>query len=569
MSRTIQLAALSLIGLTLAACGQTTPTPAASSATPITAQLAYPEPCPLSINSNRVPVDGCGDPPPPPDPTDDTILAPGAQILDNAVIAYSEGDGTLVVNSTPVTNAYSVGNVVIGGISPVTPGGVPPRRIIAISDAGGTRTLLTEEAGLTDVVEQGSVDFARTLTVADIALVEDPAYPASRVSGQQLMQTLSVSCSTGGTSLYSKSFSKSLDGSSTLNGCFGLNLDTILKLKISHFKLDTFEASVKLTEEAKLELEMMAGSASMNHEWNLGAIWFNPIDIQLGPVPLLITPYIKFTAGVDGTVTGAFSYTASQTASYKAGLQYANGKVSTINQRAVTLNAPAPTLSNTTSLKATAKAYVEARPGISFFTTIIAAHADGGVYAGVRAYAKADVDTQRHPLWQLTAGPQFCYGYQAHLEVLLGLIDKTWSGDKCGSEIRMFELHSSDVGPVLPSNSNAWNNVSLNFNITEGEIEIYKTDPSGATSFVTHLTSSGPFDLTPYIDPVDDTDFTIVGISKRSSGIFGSYRHHFSMTVTADGDPIWPVGEVGCTGCGSREEIKFTINKNLALLQPN
>jgi hypothetical protein len=564
---------LPLLGLALAACGQNTVTPVAS-AEPVTkAQRLLPQPCDsAALSRSSVPVDGCGDPVPP-DPIDPggsgVILAPGAHILSNEALSYDPDSGMLTVQQTQATASYAIGDVVIGGRTTATTAGVPPRRIVGITPGNNTLIFTTQDAGLTDVIEEGSLDFTRTLTVADInSIDQDPDETAASLNTQKLMRALSVDCSSGGHKVYGKSFTKTFDGSSTLSGCFQIDFDTTLKLKISHFKLDTFEASGKLSEQAKLQLQLASSSASLNHEWNLGTVWFNPIDIQMGPVPLLITPYIKFSAGLDGSVTGTMSYTATQQASYKAGLQYANGKLSGINERNSSIDIPDPTLGNTTSLQMSGKAYVEARPGITFFTTIVAAHADGGVYAGIRAYAKVNVDTQKHPLWQITAGPQFCYGYNAHLEILLGLIDKTWSGDQCGNEIRILEKHSNDVGPVLPSSSNSWNSVILNFNVTQGEIELHKILPSGGDVVIAYLTSSGPFDLTPYIDPFDDTEFKVVGISKRSSGIFGSYGHQLDLNVLADNASIWPAGHRGCTGCHSQQEYHFTVNKNLALLQP-
>ena len=562
---------LPLLGLALAACGQNAATPAsAASSTTTKSQRLLPEPCVSSaLSRSSIPADGCGDPTPP-DPTDNgVILAPGAQILSDEALSYDPDSGTLTVQQTSATASYAVGDVVIGGRTAATPAGVPPRRIVSVMSSGNTLIFVTQEAGLTDVIEEGSLDFTQTLTAADIAQIDpDPDESVASLNSQKLMRALSVDCSSGGHKVYGKNFSKIFDGSSTLSGCFQIDFDTTLKLKISHFKLDTFEASATLSEQAKLELQLAASSASLKHEWNLGTVWFNSIDIQMGPVPLLITPYIKFSAGLDGSITGTMSYTATQQASYKAGLQYANGKLSGINQRTSNIDIPDPTLGNTTSLQMSGKAYVEARPGITFFTTIVAAHADGGVYAGIRAYAKVNVDSQKHPLWQITAGPQFCYGYNAHLEILLGLIDKTWSGDQCGNEIRMLEKHSNDVGPVLPSSSNSWNSVILNFNVSQGEIELHKLPASGGDIVIAYLTSSGPFDLTPYIDPFDDTEFVVVGISKRSSGIFGSYGHQLDLNVLADNVSIWPAGHRGCTGCHSRQEYHFMVNKNLALLQP-
>jgi hypothetical protein len=546
-----------VLPLSLAACTAAPPPSApAGAATGVKAQLL----CPESLSSQRIP---CGDPTDPPDPTDETVLTPQARILAaDAVAFYDPSTGELRLNHTAETDAYSPGLVVVGGLTPVTPAGVAPRRITSISDQGGLWLVSTTEAALTDVIEEGSLDYTRAMRADEIALVEPGDVPASLINPQSLLRALTVTCSTPG-SIFNKSFDKF-----GLSGCIDLGVEPHLSLKIHRAQLESFEASVKLSEQAKAQIDLLSVNTDMKHEWKLGSIWFTPFEVMLGPVPLLLAPYVEFTANLDGSVSASFSYTVEQNASYKAGIQYKNGSFSKINERRASVVFPTPNWNNLTSFKGDVKASLSAKAGIGFYVTVAIAHADGGVYGIMRAYGKATVDTDRHPLWQVTAGPQFCVGYEAHLEVLLGLIDKNWSGEKCGNEIRLFEQHSLDVGPVQPTGVNTWQNVTLDFVLTKGQAQIVRVDPSGGETEVGYLTGSGSFDLTPYIDPVDDTQFKIVGISIKS----GVYRHDLSMKVRADGQPLWDGGTKACgswpVGCGSRVEFEFNVNKDLALFEP-
>ncbi|GGO30155.1 hypothetical protein [Deinococcus humi] len=523
----------------------------------------------------------CGDPDPDP-PSDETVLTPQARVLEySAIVAYDPETGQLVLNSTPQTDAYTPGLVVVGGLTAATPGGVPPRRIISIQNQNGNWVLSTAEAALTDVIEEGTLDYTRSMRVDEIVRVEgesqcdsDVSYlipcgaplteSSSRVNGQSLLKALTVNCSAAG-SIFKKDFDKGV-----LKGCIDLGVQPHVSLKIRRAQLESFEASVQLNEQAKLQVEFLNQSQNFSKDWELGSIWFQPFEVFIGPVPVLLTPYVKFIGHLDGSVSGTFEYTVTQDATYKGGLQYRNGSLSPINERTVHFTLPENNWDGLSNYKADAKASIEARAGIGFYVTVIAAHADGGVYAGVRAFAKGSVDSERHPLWQITAGPQFCLGYNAHLEVLLGVFDRSWNGERCGSLYTAFERHSSDVGPVFNTGVATWNTVSLNFDVSKGEVQILRVNPAGGETQVGYLTSSGRFDLTPFLNPGgDDTEFKVVGVSVKD----WVYKHKLAMVAFADGQRLWDGGTKECgmgslSGCHSKVEYRFNVNRSLGLFEP-
>jgi len=553
----------SVLSLVLSACGQSAQTPT----TGVTAQRALPTPCMEAL----YPTDDCPTPtdPGPTEPTNSATLSAGAIVLDSAVVSYDYSTGTLVLNQTPVTATYAVGNAVIGGIvQPGAEAGVPPRRITGISvDAMGRYVMTTSEAGLTDIMSDATLNYSRTLSQSDIAYIEGSEdQPMSFTSQQKIIRALgNPTCDTPGLSIFSLGYEKTFENNSTIAGCFDTSVDLNLQMRISHWSVQYFEASVKLTEQAKLLLkaDIASGEIKVKKSLPIATVWFSPIDIQIGPVPFVITPYIKLTAGVEGSIAGTLSYTATQVATYRGGIKYENGSFAAINDRGADVKADPLSLP---SVKATVKASVDAKPGIAFFTTIIAAHADGGVYAIIRAYAKLDVDPMRRPLWQVTAGPQFCAGFDVHVEVLLGLYDQSWTQEKCGAEIRLLEKHSADLGPTIPGTMNNWNKVELKFALSQGEIEVYRRD-SGVNTFITRMDSAKTFDLTPYIiNPSFGDEFVVVGISKRTSGIFGSYSHQMGMRILADGMEIWHPNDASCSYCGSREEYDFEVIPSNAIL---
>ncbi|MDV6376176.1 hypothetical protein [Deinococcus arenicola] len=574
-----------LCSLVLAACNSAVTPNAAGKGTGNTqVQQQILQDCPelsgVSTMSGQLLRPPCGDPDLPPLPSDDTVLTPEARVLEsNAILSYFPDTGQIVLSSTPETNTYTSGLVVVGGQTSVTPAGIPPRRITGIQNQNGNWVLSTVEASLTDIIEEGTLDFSRSLRADEIALVEgespcdpdlnyfvacggSPVEFNNSLSSQSLLHALSVSCSTPG-SIFNKSFDKGV-----LKGCIDLGVKPKVSLKIRRARVESFEASVQLSEQAKLQIELLNQSASLKKDWELGSIWFQPITVSIGPVPVVLTSYVKFIGHMDGSVSATLKYEVTQDATYKGGLQYQNGSMSVINQRSGPV---VSTLTGGPVGKADVTASIEARGGIGFYVTVVAAHADGGVYAGIRGYGKASIDTSRHPLWQVTAGPQFCIGYTSHVEVLLGLLNRRWSGESCGSLFTSYEAHSNDVGPVFQTGVSTWNTVSLNFDIAKGSAEILKVTPAGDVR-VGYLTSSGTFDLTPYLNsspPGSDTQFKVVGISVKD----WVYKHKLAMVAFADGQLLYNAGTRECGmgsafGCGSKVEYRFNVNPSLALFEP-
>ncbi|GGM18342.1 hypothetical protein [Deinococcus aerophilus] len=540
-----KLGAALALSLGLAACN-TTVTPN------LTPAYIEPQNCPVE--------DPCEGPPPPSEP--EVILSPNTRILDSAVQSYDPATGRLVLTSTGVTAAYAVGHIVVGDVTPNTPAGVPPRRITSVTNSGGTVVLSTQEAGLTDAVQDGEVNFTRTLTVNDIAEETTSGMVATALNGQSLLSALAVSCTTSGT-IYSANFTKSIGSAVVLNGCARVGLDTTLNLRINHFKLQSFEASLKMSEEAQLELALKPFADDA--EWELGRIRFKPITVSLGPVPIVMTPYVVFVAGVNGTVSANVSYKVIQNASYTTGLKYTNGTLNKINLRTSFFQAPDPIHDN--PLTGNAKGYLDIKPGLNFYSTVALATAQGDVIGTVRGYIKADFDTSRNPVWQITAGPQFCISYKTKLNALFGLVDETWSGNECSNELRAFERNSSTgTGIQNPSPYQSWNNVSLVFTNTYGDIEIYKTDPGMQETMVIRLAGNNTFDLTPFVHATKTTEFRIKSISKKP-GTFSSYQRKIDMSLFGNGDLVWDAPAINCTSCSSADVYRFKVNKSIAFFQ--
>ncbi len=500
--RTMSMFALSAITVVLSACGTTTPTPqdgtqpnAAGKKVAAPAALIKPPPClpNLDARTTAANTDACVDPS---DPGTDlpTILAPNTRVLGtptifsspgvvarpstNPVRAYLQDSGALTLASTEETRQYQVGDILVGGVSSATPAGVPPSRVVAIRQVDGDLVVDTQPASLEDAVEQGQIDFEQTLTEADIAEETISEQGAKLLNGQGLLHALSVNCTKGGNGgtlkTFSKDFSPSPTLTGTISGCLRVQVTPKLQLQIRRLKLQYFEASVKMSDESELELTA-SGQMTFARSWELGRVRFNPVTVWLGPVPVVFTPYIAFTVGVDGRVSANINYKVSQDASYKVGVKYDrnNGGFGTINEKTFNFDAPTPNYAQN-NVSAVARGYLGLKPGIQFWSTVVVATVNGDVSGEVRGYGKADIDTTRTPLWKLSAGAQFCSAYNVRLRILFGIINSNWNGGSCGNET---ELWRREGGTAL---SNAGSHAGLTWSVRgqQGNVLLVGTDAS-------------------------------------------------------------------------------------------
>jgi hypothetical protein len=592
-----RFALLSTTMLVLGACGQSqSPTPD-SPDSQVGAQAVRPIcPDPLlerqagTMNALRLPID-CVNPLPQPPRDPGVVLAASTRILaPNAGViqAYDEASGTLTLPINSVTSAYVPGTILVGGITASTPVGVRPSKVVSVATSGGNLVVTTVPASLEEAVSDGTISEERQLSAADV--VEELITPQGMnvLKGQSLTSALAFNCKKGGSAGISKNFSKHLDDTTTTwnNGSTGLSMDIEgcvradlalkLNLSIKKFKLQSFEASVKLTEEAELAFKT-TGSASYGKEWELGRVKFASMTFFLGPVPVVVSPFVAFIVGVEGNVTASLSYKVTQDLTYKVGIGYTRADgMKKINEKEFHFDLPEKDFVNV-NLAASAKAYVGLKAGINFWSTVILATADGDLYGVVRGFGKASIDTSRTPLWRLTAGMQFCYGYKLSLDLLFGLVSKSWDGSQCGREYDLWSIDSNGkVGNVVPGVINpldpvfnVYNNISFSVNGSiKTSARISKVEFNGTSTYITAFGGSGTLDLTRYVGNNENAVFIIEATVPKCNPAVGGVGQCEYLGISFKGDgKIIGSGGASCFDCANpTTTLIYTINKTAGTL---
>jgi YVTN family beta-propeller protein len=231
---------------------------------------------------------------------------------------------------TPELAALDPGDVMVGGVSPATPYGFL-RRVASVSTAAGEVFVETADAVIEDAIEQGELDVSEELSPAgleDLTLPEGVTLTmlpgASRRFHFDIVNAV----------LYDHDGDKTtLDDQITANGALDLTLGYDFTFRVQGWRLRTMQFTTRADEIANLSIGADVNIASLSEEFPLTPpIPIAPITFPIGPVPVVITPYINIFVGIDGSVHVGVHAGVTQQAGMAAGLRYADGAWSPIHQ---------------------------------------------------------------------------------------------------------------------------------------------------------------------------------------------------------------------------------------------
>jgi hypothetical protein len=262
--------------------------------------------------------------------------------------------------------AVAPGDIVAAPSGPQTPDGFLGL-VTSVSRSGGLTEVQTQPTTLLAAVPSGSID------------VESSSGSSATSSASQRPVSHVIKCSKG--------------GEIKVEGAVSVAPTVSLHAKWSLFHGVTaaqFEAGLKmngdLTASAQAAASCKVGPVTLA-QWDLP-----PIDVQVGPVPVVFIPVVKIVMEGDGSVSAQVSTGLHGTVSATGGLAYENGAVHPIGgvTHTFTFDAPVPT----------AKAHLggEIGPTVSLLLYGVA-----GPEVDLRAGLSLDADTAANPWWKLTA----------------------------------------------------------------------------------------------------------------------------------------------------------------------
>lgn len=334
-----------------------------------------------------------------------TEIPDTTKVLDGHNLVSVDGSVLVFSQSTPELQSLQAGDTVVIGKTSATPQGFIGK-VTSVTGAGQV-TVETTAATLGDAVKQGSFTIRQTLTPAEVTSSQAFLAGVSPMGREDISPQGSVE-----KQICPYFDSVELYPSITATGelCFTITLtfDATYGL-ISGFN-STF--TVTASEEASLSLVAGGTIVSIDEKVEVASYNFQPITVQVGPVPVVIVPAIAFYVGIEGEVSAGIKTEVTQSASYTAGLVYADGSWQKINTFSSDFIAQPPTISGNAHVKAFAGPQLE-----------LMIYSVTGPTLGTNGYLELNANTNSNPWWTLHGGLEGNVGFK--LDVM-GLVHKEY-----------------------------------------------------------------------------------------------------------------------------------------------
>lgn len=347
----------------------------------------------------------------------------GTQSEAAAISLYDESTGDLEVVAADWP--YTPGDVVVLPVSASTPRGA----LVRILSSGetdnntGKRTLMTEPAALSDILQNGMIDHTQPLTAdlagpPEILFSSDP--DANGRSGRNEGGGISLGSEGGAFTIAADDVSllSTERGSLILDGSISLGSPSVQLTMISEEGENT-EFNISVTSDINANLEIRGNiSIEESKTWELMNIPF--ATYQVGPI--LITPVIKIYVGASMDVNGDFICHVSQQSSTEFELSYKRGDGWDSNRDAT---ASTGDVFVDASLQIEAEVFTGVAFELGLYNLV-------GPYFGIQGYYGFDADTSKigtdDPWWNLEAGRRWIYGFDAEVLGLGQLFENSFGG---------------------------------------------------------------------------------------------------------------------------------------------
>jgi photosystem II stability/assembly factor-like uncharacterized protein len=365
------------------------------------------------------------DPEPEPDTTE-IIVADITKPMDletrAAITAIDTSDYTFTFGGeTNLLSGIQVGDILVDSGSNLARYGYL-RKVISIETSKGETKVFTTQAGLTEAILQGSIDFnSGKLKTSQIERME--------LADGVKLKSLKNTDFTVFDMDYDMEFGSGND-KITVEGSTALDIEVFFKFDWDYCILcvppdvfvTLFESGVELNQSASINITSQYG-ASIKERIPFATYYFEPWTFSVGPVPVVFIPKIELFIAVDGTLTAEFSAGASESFNGRLGAKYTDeNSWEMIKEKTFSYDYFPPVMD--------ISAHVEANvgPEVSLMLYGIA-----GPYTNVTACTKLDADIH-------TGTNNWDLDYKVGVKAAAGIkVDVLFFEDKWGDSICLFE----------------------------------------------------------------------------------------------------------------------------------
>jgi len=253
-----------------------------------------------------------------PEPEPDIIIAENTKVIsdqdwNSKILSVDSTDFTLTFNSGINTNYnLEVGDVIVSSV-----GYGLLRKITNISASGQNIIVSTEQASLADAILKGELKFE--VDVSNPQKIKRIVYQAKGVrfitpkDGDDTKMLLEISTDFG-TDFFTMTGELEIDQ-------FEFEGDYAWHWGTWHPVLDKAHGNFSINETFTLT-EELSGSAELDKSIKLLKLEYPPITVMIGPVPVIITPEVVLTAGIELEAKSSLSAGLIQELTASGGASY-------------------------------------------------------------------------------------------------------------------------------------------------------------------------------------------------------------------------------------------------------
>lgn len=325
------------------------------------------------------------------------IVPSTTKVLTNAIAANlisASTDGSTLTFKKTTTQPLNIrpGDIIASAPTALLRYGLL-RKVLAISTVNNTIVVQTAAAALDEALQQGELSLTQGLspnqtTSAElgkgITLQQSPAQALAGTFFFQIKDQVLYDADANPATTYDQVLANgSIEATPILN----------LQVRLKDFQLKRFYFSVTTNEKVKIKLESRITLLKLQKEKELIRYPLAPIITFIGILPLIFTPILIFSVGVDGDVHISLQANVTQNASIEGGMQYFDGKWEPIKQITNNFQYQPPTLAAGGMLQG----YAGPRFELLLYGIV-------GPQVKINAYLSLEANTAEVPWWKLYAG---------------------------------------------------------------------------------------------------------------------------------------------------------------------
>ena len=242
------------------------------------------------------------------------------------------------------------------------------RKVSSVQDLGSEVLVYTEETDLDEAIDYAETDQSVDLVQGDITSVQyadgktfSAAQLGNLVRPQGSVTLASVNIPIPDVQICTGDNNTKI----TANGSFSASLKAFLNVRFRWFSLREAETGLQANQSLNLRMSGQCRYNLFSVDYPVARINFATKVLWVGPIPVVITPYININVGASGNITLQASFDITQSYSGRYGVRWQKGSgFSPIKESTFTVTG-LDSISASASLNLTG--YLKAEAGMKFY----------------------------------------------------------------------------------------------------------------------------------------------------------------------------------------------------------